>query len=454
MSRSLDTFPRYQSYKDSGTDWAEGIPIQWEMRPLRSLFKFRNEKNDPVKTEEILSLSIAHGVTRYSEEGRGGNKRKDDLTAYKLAYPGDIVLNSMNVIVGAVGRSKYFGAISPVYYALYVESGSVSVPFFERVFLNPGFQRGLLKFGKGILIKLSGTGKLNTIRMKISTDDLKSLHLPFPPLPEQIAIAAFLDRKTTQIDQAVAIKKQQITLLKERKQILIQNAVTRGLNPDAPMRDSGVEWIGGIPVHWKGERFKYLFTQSRLEPRKGDDVVTSYRDGQVTLRSKRRLGGYTEAILEQGYQGIRVGQLVLNSMDAFEGAIGVSDSDGKCTPEYVVCDPVSDRYLPEYFALLLREMALAKFIQVICNAVRQRAVRIRYNNLAQRFMVVPPEDEQIAIVTHIETESAIINKAIALQQQQIDHLKEYKATLINSAVTGKIKVPGVQRPEPREEVLA
>ena len=109
-------------------------------------------------------------------------------------------------------------------------------------------------------------------------------------------------------------------------------------------------------------------------------------------------------------------------MDAFEGAIGVSDSNGKCTPEYVVCDPISEAYLPEYFAYLLREMALAKYIQVICNAVRQRAVRIRFNNLASRFMAVPPVDEQMQIVDFIKAESNRINVVIEHQQQQIQKL--------------------------------
>lgn len=148
----------------------------------------------------------------------------------------------------------------------------------------------------------------------------------------------------------------------------------------------------------------------------------------------------------RGYQGIRKGQLVLNSMDAFEGAIGVSESDGKCTPEYVVCDSLSRNYLPEYFAYLLREMALARYIQVICNAVRQRAVRIRFNNLASRFMVVPPIEEQRAIVAFIMSETEKQDAAVALLEQQISKLKEYKAILINSAVTGKIKVPGVVEP--------
>ncbi|MDP5132358.1 MAG: restriction endonuclease subunit S, partial [Paraglaciecola sp.] len=186
------------------------IPSDWELVPIRAIFRFRNEKNSPIKTEEILSLSIANGVTKYSEEGRGGNKRKDDISAYKIAHPKDIVLNSMNVIVGAVGMSKFYGAISPVYYALYTEREDVLVEFYEKIFLNEGFQRGLLKFGKGILIKLSGTGKLNTIRMKISTDDLKLLYFPKPPFEEQKSIFDFLDKKTAQIDEAIAIKEQQI----------------------------------------------------------------------------------------------------------------------------------------------------------------------------------------------------------------------------------------------------
>ena len=109
------TFPKYESYKDSGVEWLGEIPSHWEVQSLKSILVNRNEKNEPVKTKHILSLSIANGVTPYSDENRGGNKAKSDLTDYKLAYPGDIVLNSMNVVVGAVGLSKYFGAISPVY---------------------------------------------------------------------------------------------------------------------------------------------------------------------------------------------------------------------------------------------------------------------------------------------------------------------------------------------------
>lgn len=274
----------------------------------------------------------------------------------------------------------------------------------------------------------------------LTFEKLSNIEFVFPPEHEQRAIAAFLDEKCAGVDEAVRIKEQQIALLQERRQILIQHAVTRGLNPAAPLKDSGIDWIGPIPAHWEVVRFKYLFTQSRLPVRKDDGVVTSYRDGQVTLRANRRMDGYTEAILEGGYQGIRAGQLVLNSMDAFEGAIGVSDSDGKCTPEYVICDPIDANINQYYLAYLLREMALADYIEVICNAVRQRAVRIRFNNLATRFMVLPPPVEQAEIVAFIEREKSRIADAIAIKEEQITALKEYKTSLINAAVTGKIKV--------------
>jgi len=212
--------------KDSGVEWIGEIPAHWSLIPLRAFFEFRNEKNDPVKTTNILSLSIANGVTPYSEESRGGNKRKEDLTAYKIAHEGDIVLNSMNVIVGAVGRSKYFGAISPVYYALYPKHSNVHVPFFEKIFMSSGFQKSLLCFGKGILMKISGTGQMNTIRMKISQEDLKTVIFPVPPDNEQRCIARRIERETARIDTLIAKTERSIELLREHRTALITAAVT------------------------------------------------------------------------------------------------------------------------------------------------------------------------------------------------------------------------------------
>lgn len=428
---ALGVMPKYDDYKDSGVEWAGVIPAGWELKPIRAIFDERNEKNDGPKTDHILSVTKDRGVIPYDEKGAIGNNKSEDIERYKLVYENDLVINKMNVVIGSLGLSKYFGALSQVYIVLRPKYENLSIEYLSYIFRNESFYKSLIKYCTGIM----------ELRESLDKDLFKQLYFPVPSFDEQTAIANYLDRKIAQIDQTIAIKEKQIALLKERKQILIQNAVTRGIDPKVPKKDSGVEWIGEIPEHWKIIRFKNLFIQSRLPPKKDDGIVTSYRDGQVTLRSNRRLEGYTEAILEGGYQGIRVGQLVLNSMDAFEGAIGVSESEGKCTPEYVICDPLSGDILPEYFAYLLRVMALAKYIQVICNAVRQRAVRIRFNNLAQLFMVVPSKQEQQAIVDFIQIESNKTNNGIEHLLKQINKLKEYKSTLISSAVTGKIKVP-------------
>jgi type I restriction enzyme, S subunit len=426
---NIAAYPTYDSYKDSGVEWIGELPATWSVERGKWLFVKKDRSVRP--DDEIVTCFRDGQVTLRS------NRRTDGFTnalkehGYQGIRKGDLVIHAMDAFAGAIGVSDSDGKATPVYSACVPRVPDTVDPYFYAYYMRHIALSGLLvSLAKGIRER--------------STDfrynDFADLQLAVPSLPEQRAIAAFLDESCAKVDEAVRIKEEQIALLRERRQILIQQAVTRGLNPAAPMKDSGIDWIGQVPAHWEVVRFKYLFTQSRLPVRKDDGVVTSYRDGQVTLRANRRMEGYTEAILEGGYQGIRVGQLVLNSMDAFEGAIGVSDSDGKCTPEYVICDPVNDGINQYFFAYLLREMALADYIEVICNAVRQRAVRIRFNNLATRFMVLPPPVEQAEIVAFVEREKSIIADAIAIKEDQIAALKEYKTSLINAAVTGKIKV--------------
>jgi type I restriction enzyme S subunit len=433
----LATMPKYEAYKDSGFQWLEAIPTHWKLKKLKyissvyngdslnSSEKDRFESNNPEHTPYVSSKDINLNFSLVNYDS--GLRIPDEIRQFKRAAK-----NSCLICIegGSAGRKVAFirEKVCFVNKLACIETK----PDVNSKFIFYSLKGGV--FQKQFISSMSG------LIGGVAISSLNNFALTIPPIEEQNTIVTFLDHKIYQLDDVITLKEKQIALLKERKQIIIQQAVTQGLDENVQMRDSGVDWIGKIPEHWGVLRFKNIFSQSRLPVRKEDGIVTSYRDGEVTLRSNRRMSGYTEAIIEGGYQGIRKDQLVLNSMDAFEGAIGVSDSDGKCTPEYVICNPLSDDYSPHYFAYLLREMALAKYIQVICNAVRQRAVRIRFNNLVTRFIVVPSRDEQNEIVKHIEKESKKINDAIALQQQQIEKLKEYKITLINSAVTGKIKV--------------
>lgn len=262
---------------------------------------------------------------------------------------------------------------------------------------------------------------------------------PQPPLAEQLRIADFLNDEVAQIDALVIEKERMLGLLAEKRAALITRAVTRGFNPDIPLQRSGIPWIGYIPSHWEVRRSKYLFKQASLPVEEGDEIVTCFRDGQVTLRKNRREEGFTNAVLELGYQGIRSGQLVLHSMDAFAGAIGVSDSDGKCSPEYIICDPIDSEVISDYYAKLLRIMALRGYILAACPAVRERAPRIRFSHFANMLLLVPPRTEQEQIVAAIVQEREQTIEMEATLSKSIELLKERRSALITSAVTGQIE---------------
>jgi len=207
------------------------------------------------------------------------------------------------------------------------------------------------------------------------------------------------------------------------------------LKPYPEYKDSGLPWLGQVPAHWEIRRGKSLFSESNLPVRDGDEIVTSFRDGQVTLRKNRRTSGFMTALYEAGYQGVRTGQLVIHAMDAFAGAIGISDSDGKCTPEYIVLDPLSNSAHPSYFSQLLRHAARQQFILVQCPAVRERAPRFRYPDFGCMWMPLPPANEQAAIARLLTWATNRLDRAIGAKRHIITLLQEQKQAIIHRAVT-------------------
>ncbi|MBD3796128.1 MAG: restriction endonuclease subunit S, partial [Epsilonproteobacteria bacterium] len=222
--------------------------------------------------------------------------------------------------------------------------------------------------------------------------------------------------------------------------VVINDAVTKGLDKNVEFVDSGVEWIGKIPKHWEVRKGKRLFKQMKRPVREQDEIVTCFRDGEVTLRSNRRIDGFTNALKEHGYQGIRKGDFVIHNMDAFAGAIGISDSDGKSTPVYSVCRPYDENIVfSEYYARYLRNLALQDFILSLAKGIRERSTDFRFKDFGELELPIPPKNEQLQIVEYIENQTTKIDTAIELQQNYIDKLKEYKASLIDSVVTGKVR---------------
>lgn len=206
------------------------------------------------------------------------------------------------------------------------------------------------------------------------------------------------------------------------------------LKPYVDYKDSGLSWLGVVPGHWQRERAKWLFIKMDRPVRDEDEVVTCFRDGTVTLRRNRRLHGFTEATEYSGYQGIRVGDLVIHAMDAFAGAIGVSDSDGKGTPVYSVCQPRRGANA-RYYAYLLRWMSHSQWILALAKGIRERSSDFRFEMFANQIVPFPPPDEQAAIVRFLDRASSRLDRAIGAKRRIIALLQEQKQAIIHRAVT-------------------
>lgn len=423
--------------KDSGIKWLGVIPADWEVKKIKFTLQERIEKNNPIRTSEILSLTAKQGVVPHSEKEGGGNKPKEDLSDYRLAYPGDIVMNSMNILSGSVGLSKYFGCVSPVYYMLRPREKNHDVRYYNYVFQTTVFQKSLFGLGNGILIKESGNGKLNTIRMRIPMDKFGNVFIPVAPVSYQKTVSDYLDSVCSEIDSIMSDLQTQIDNLEEYKRSVITEAVTKGLDPDVEMRDSGVQWIGMMPTHWDCPRGKYILRYVQKPVRDDDGVITCFRDGEVTLRSNRREEGFTMADKEIGYQGIDVGDLVVHGMDGFAGSIGISDSRGKASPVLNVLDTEQNK---RYIMYYLRSMAYNDVFVALATGIRVRSCDLRWNKLAELLYPIPPIAEQQAIVEHIDSVLERTNAIIADKKQQIETIEEYKKSLIFEYVTGKKEV--------------
>jgi type I restriction enzyme S subunit len=260
-----------------------------------------------------------------------------------------------------------------------------------------------------------------------------------------------MDRR---IRRVVHARQRQIKLLEEYRQALIHQAVTGQIDvrtgkPYPAYKDSGVEWLGQVPEHWEVRRGKTLFKRVQRPVRPEDDVVTCFRDGIVTLRRNRRTEGFTESLKEIGYQGIRRGDLVIHAMDAFAGAVGVADCDGKGSPVYTVCIP-SREANQYYFAHVLREMARSGWILALATGIRERSTDFRFGTCGSQILPLPPLPEQTAIVEYLDAQTAKIDAAIAAARREIELLREYRERLIADVVTGKVDVREVAARLPEE----
>ena len=437
---------RYDSYKDSGVKWLGEIPSHWEVKRLRAALTERKERYSSSESLMILSLIKDKGIIPYDEKGEVGNKSKDDHTQYKVARKGDLVINSMNVIIGSLGVTPYDGYISPAYYAFKPQKG-INLAYYNYLLSLRKVQQSIRCFSKGIM----------EIRLKISAYDFLSMPFPFPSLKEQEAIANYLDTATSKIDEAIAQQQKMIDLLNERKQIIINNAVTKGLDPNVKMKPSGIDWIGDIPKHWGTLPIKHFKSK----------VKNAFVDGPFgsNLKSEHYVEGGDVYVIESGM--VTTGIFVNKNFKTITLSHFKTIERSECKTGDVIIAKIGAKFgmaaeLPELGKrcvvsgnslkitlnqkkminpLFVCYMGLAKIKGGFIGLYQETAQpALSLGGLNNMYFPVPPLQEQIEIAQYLSEQIKTINLAIDYSNKQISLLQERKQIIINDVVTGKVKV--------------
>ena len=427
--------------KDSGIEWIGAIPDSWQLDRLQWHLDEIKESNNPVKTQQVLSLTNKLGVIPYEEKGEQGNKSKENIDEYKLAYPDTIVANSMNILIGSVGKCNYFGCVSPVYYVFKPKNGE-NIDFLNYVFQLTQFQKELRKYANGIL----------EIRLRVSSNDILKRQIAFPSAEGQQRIVSFLDEKLTRIDRLIEIENQQIEKLKEYKQAVITEAVTKGLDKSAPMKDSGVEWIGEIPENWEVCRVKNIgFTQNGISksgelfgngypfisygdvykhwvlPQTGSGLIESTeKDRKIFSVNKGDIffTRTSETIEEVGFSSVCFETITNATFAGFLIRLRPYQPDSI----------IKSNYAKYYFRANLLRKYLVREMNIVTRASLSQEL------LGAMSVVLPPPNTQIEISLHLDSQCKKIDSLISIKQKKIDMLNEYKKSLIYEYVTGKKEV--------------
>lgn len=414
--------------KDSGIEWIGAIPQAWKTDRLQWHLKEINVSNNPIQTQNILLLTIEAGVIPYAEKGNQGNKAKEDYSQYKIAFPDTLVINSMNVIIGAVGISQYFGCVSPVYYVFEPIEGT-DLRYIYYLFTNTGFQKEMRKYAKGIL----------EIRLRIS-DMLKRI-VPSPPFKEQQRIADYLDKMCAEIDAVLEKTRASIEEYKKLKQAVITQAVTRGVRGDRPMKDSGIEWIGEIPAEWDVLSLvahTSMLTPMRDRPENLDGPIPWVRiedfEGKYIESSKAGLGVSMKTVKEMNLKVYPVGTILCTS-SCIMGKCAIVSRELVSNQRFIGIIP--DRTTDKTYLYYLMTSNAERMNFLSTGALQANLSRSAFEHLKVQF---PPYSEQQEIVAYLDDKCEKIDALIARKQQYLTEIENYKKSLIYEYVTGKKEV--------------
>ncbi|MGJ0158170.1 restriction endonuclease subunit S [Campylobacter coli] len=409
-----------KNFKDSGIEWLGEIPQDWEIKPLKAVFNQRNEQNTNLKLYTILSLIKDIGVVPYEEKGNIGNKSKEDLKNYKIARINDLVLNKMNAAIGSLGVSAYNGLVSPIYLVFYINNPKYLMSYYSYLFQIKSVQKFLKIYAYGIM----------EIRESIDYLDFKKMSLPVPPLKVQEQIANFLDEKYKQIANFIEKKEKLISLLKEQKQALINEIITKGLDKNVTFKDSGIEWLGEIPQHWNILKLKHI---ASLRNQKSNNI--DFRIGLENIESKTgKFIPSSEVVFEEDGIGFKKGDILFGKLRPYLAKVFLTDRDGICVSEFLVLKIKSESNKFIKFLMLS-----SLFIDIVDSSTYgTKMPRANWEFIGNLKIPLPPLKEQEQIAKFLDEKCEKIDLLIEKTKKQIKLIKEYKTTLINQAVCGRV----------------
>lgn len=417
----------YPAYKSSGVEWLEEIPENWEFRPIKRIFSEVDIKKGDAPYP-LLSFSREKGLIIPPIDKKGV---PDDLSCYKVLKKGQLLENRMQAWSGMFICADKDGCVSPDYSVFEaIDINTTSVKFYEYVFRNHIWVSLFANASKGI-----GTG-FN----RLYTPQFGAIKTIFPPYEEQNAIVAYLDKKCAEIDELVTRRQAIIERLKELKQSIIADVVTKGLNPDVPMKDSGTAWLGEVPQHWAKYRIPSILKVTSQAGTDSDELLSVYLDRGVIRHSESDgMQVHKPSKDMSAYQKVLPGNFVCNNQQAWRGSVGVSEYEGRISPAYIIFN-LSSKLVPKFANYFFRSQAWNPSFVYSSKGVGSIQRNLYLPWLRQHYCYLPSTEEQQAIVAYLDKKCADIDELVARQEQIIEKLKELKTSTIAHVVTGKVDV--------------
>jgi type I restriction enzyme, S subunit len=421
----------YEQYQKVSLPWLDELPSHWEIKRAKAMFY---KANRPVRDfDEVVTCFRDGTVTLRKNRRTTGFTESIKEVGYQGIRKGDLVIHVMDAFAGAIGVSDSDGKSTPVY--------SVCIP---KEDLNNFYYAHIVR-------EMAKTGFIQSLYRGIRerSSDFRfevfaNQYLPIPPLEEQDQIIRYLDSKLAKINKFIRAKKKLITVLKEQKQAVVNEAVTKGLNPNVRMKPSGVDWLGDIPEHWEIKPLRQLLKPISLKNRADLPLLSVVREKGVILRSEMSKEENHNFIPDDlsGYKVVETGQFAMNKMKAWQGSYGVSPFNGIVSPAYYIFNLFFSN--KEYFHYAIRSKVYVNFFYQASDGIRIGQWDLSLDKMKNIPFFVPPEGEQNEIIEHIPKEFKRIEESIANLQQEIDLITEYRTRLISDVVTGKVDVREVE----------